>query len=478
MFSEYKQFPYFDEMFNAKGEIREHYKHVFQQLSKMSKDELHIKQESMQAQMMRQGVTFTLYNGEDNSSLERTIPVDIIPRIISNSEWNGIEKGIMQRVKALNHFIRDVYHEQAILRENIIPRKMVLSNPYFLPEMMGVEVPANVYIPLAGIDLIRDDSGQYFVLEDNLRTPSGLSYVFKNRSSMIHLFPELFFEHKIRPIDESMNTLLSVLRSLSLNNQKDPLVVLLTPGSYNSAYFEHTFLAQQMGIDLVEGKDLKVMDNKVYMKTMKGLRQVDIVYRRVDDDFLDPLAFRPDSLLGVPGIMNAYRAGNVAIANAPGTGVADDKAIYTYVPEMIRFYLNEEPILNNIPTYILSRKKDLEYVLSNLSEMVVKETSLSGGYGMLIGPHATDKELNQFKERIILSPEKYIAQPTINLSCAPSLVDGKIAGRHVDLRPFVFMGRDGIDVTPGGLTRVALKEGSLVVNSSQGGGSKDTWVLY
>jgi uncharacterized circularly permuted ATP-grasp superfamily protein len=478
MFSQYNHLPYFDEMFNQKGEVRAHYEQVYQQLSNKSREELNNLQETMQFQMMKQGVTFTLYNETQKDPLERTIPVDVIPRIIPANEWEMVEQGIKQRITALNQFIRDVYHEQAILRQGIIPRKIVLSNPYFLTEMMGVDVPSDVYISLSGVDLIRDDSGQYFVLEDNLRTPSGLSYILKNRSWMIRLFPELFFEHKIRPIDESINLFLSNLRSLALHNEKDPFVVLLTPGSYNSAYFEHAFLAQQMGIDLVEGKDLVVMDNKVYMKTMKGYRQVDVVYRRIDDDFLDPLAFRPDSLLGVPGIMNAYRAGNVVISNAPGTGVADDKAIYTYVPEMIRFYLNEEPIIKNVPTYILSRKDDLEYVLTHLSEMVVKETSLSGGYGMLIGPHATTEQLQEFKKKIINFPEKYIAQPTIQLSRTPSLVDGQIVGRHVDLRPFTFMGREGLDVTQGGLTRVALKDGSLVVNSSQGGGSKDTWVLY
>lgn len=478
MFSEYKHLPYFDEMFQENGEVRAHYEQIHQQLSRVSRDKLSSLQESMQFQMMKQGVTFTLYNEAQREPLERTIPVDVIPRIIPVNEWEMVERGIKQRITALNQFIRDVYHGQEIVRQGIIPRKIVVSNPYFLTEMMGVDVPFDVYISLSGVDLIRDDSGQYFVLEDNLRTPSGLSYILKNRSWMIRLFPDLFSEHKIRPLDGMINLFLSNLRSLAIHNQKNPVVVLLTPGSYNSAYFEHTFLAQQMGIDLVEGKDLVVVDNKVFMKTMKGLKQVDVVYRRIDDDFLDPLAFRPDSLLGVPGIMNAYRAGNVVLANAPGTGVADDKAIYSYVPDMIRFYLNEEPIIKNVPTYLLSRKDDLDYVLTHLSEMVVKETSLSGGYGMLIGPHASRKELEQFRQKIINTPEKYIAQPTIQLSRTPSLVDGHMVGRHVDLRPFTFLGREGIDITPGGLTRVALKEGSLVVNSSQGGGSKDTWVLY
>lgn len=478
MFSKYQYESFFDEMFNEDGCIRNHYENVHELLKNMDKNELTNLQNAMQSHMMTQGVTFTLKNDSDGDSLERTIPVDIIPRIIPADEWSFIERGIKQRITALNHFIRDIYHEQVILREGIIPRKMVLSNPYFLPEMVGVKVPGDIYIPLSGIDLIRDKSGQYYVLEDNLRTPSGLSYVFKNRTWMIRLFRDLFFQHQVRPIDQGLDSFLSVLRSLAPNNKKDPVVVLLTPGSYNSAYFEHSFLAQQMGIPLVEGKDLKVINQKVYIKTMKGLQQVDVVYRRVDDEFLDPLNFRSDSMLGVPGIMNAYRAGNVAITNAPGTGIADDKAIYTYVPDMIRFYLNEEPILQNIPTYVLSRENEKEFVLDHLSEMVVKETSLSGGYGMLIGPCSTEQEISEFREKIMKNPEKYVAQPTMSLSCVPSLVNERIEGRHVDLRPFAFMGDKFIDVVPGGLTRVALKEGSLVVNSSQGGGSKDTWVLY
>lgn len=478
MFSRYDYASGFDEMFNEQGGIRNHYEQIYNQFSQMGESDLEELQVSMQEYMMKQGVTFTLYSGDEGNSLERTIPVDIIPRVIPPAEWSLIEKGIKQRVTAMNQFIRDVYHEQVILREGIIPRKMVVTNPYFLTEMIGVKVPGDVYIPLAGIDLIRDESGQYYVLEDNLRTPSGLSYIYKNRTWMKRLFLDLMTKHKVRPIDKSLDSLLSILRSLSPTNKKDPVVVLLTPGCYNSAYFEHTFLAQQLGIPLVEGKDLKVINQKVYMKTIKGLKQVDVVYRRVDDEFLDPLCFRAESLLGVPGIMNAYRAGNVAIANAPGTGIADDKAIYTYVPDMIRFYLNEEPILKNIPTYVLSREQDLQYVLAHLPEMVVKETALSGGYGMLIGPCSTDQEIAGFKQKIVQAPDKYIAQPTINLSSVPSLVSGGIKGRHVDLRPFAFMGANDIDVLPGGLTRVALKEGSLVVNSSQGGGSKDTWVLY
>jgi uncharacterized circularly permuted ATP-grasp superfamily protein len=338
-------------------------------------------------------------------------------------------------------------------------------------------IPNNNYIPLSGIDLIRSETGEFYVLEDNLRNPSGLSYVYKNRSMMMRLFPELFFDYQVSDIDQGLNDLLGSLRSLAPNDKQDPLVVLLTPGIHNAAYYDHTFLAQEMGIELVEGRDLTVIDQKVYLKSIQGLRQVDVIYRRIDDEFLDPLAFRPDSLLGVPGLMNAYRAGNIALANAPGTGVADDKAIYSFVPDMIRYYLKEEPILHNVPTYILSKQEDRKYVLDHLSEMVVKERTLSGGYGMLIGPTASDEEIKEFAEKIVQYPDRYIAQPTIQLSCAPSLTDkGEADPRHIDFRTFVFLGKE-VQLAPGGLTRVALKKGSLVVNSSQGGGTKDTWVL-
>lgn len=476
-FSDYTNLSFYDEMFDQVGNVRPPYKRLNQQFSKMEIEELNNRNSFMQSQMVKQGITFTLYSeNQDDASLERTIPFDMIPRIITQDEWSHLEQGLKQRVRALNQFISDIYHEQNILKDGIIPRKMIITNPYYRPEMSGLDIPNNVYIPLSGIDLIRSETGEFYVLEDNLRSPSGLSYVYKNRSLMMHLFPNLFFDYQVRDIDYGLNALLSSLRSLAPNGKPDPLVVLLTPGIHNSAYYDHTFLAQEMGIELVEGRDLTVIDQKVYLKSIHGLRQVDVIYRRIDDEFLDPLAFRPDSILGVPGLMNVYRAGQVALANAPGTGVADDKAVYAFVPDMIRYYLNEEPILKNVPTYILSNQEDREYVLAHLSEMVVKERNLSGGYGMLIGPTASIQERQAFTEKIIRHPERYIAQPTIKLSCAPSLTGGEVAPCHIDLRAFVFMGKD-THIVPGGLTRVALKKGSLVVNSSQGGGTKDTWVL-
>jgi uncharacterized circularly permuted ATP-grasp superfamily protein len=466
----------YDEMFAGPDQVRSHYSGVHERLLAMSVEELSGRNESMQSHLVKQGVTFTLYNDQQAEPLERLIPFDMVPRIVSAEEWRMMNKGLKQRVKALNLFLWDIYHKQNILHDEIIPRKMVVTNRYFRPEMMGMNIPHGVYTPLSGIDLIRDGVGDFFVLEDNLRTPSGLSYLYKNRQLIMHLFPELYFDYHVRDIDSGLNNLLSSLRSIAPNNKRDPVVALLTPGSGNSAYYEHTFLAQEMGILIVEGRDLIVQDHKVYMRTIRGLKQIDVIYRRLDDDYLDPLAFRADSMLGIAGLMNAYRMGNVTIANAPGTGVADDKAIYAYVPEMIRYYLNEEPILNNVPTYILSREEEREYVLAHLSELVVKETSLSGGYGMLIGPCATDQEIAEFAIKIRNDPSNYIAQPTIQLSTAPTFIDGQLCPRHIDLRAFVTFGKE-IQVIPGGLTRVALKEGSLVVNSSQGGGSKDTWVL-
>lgn len=477
VFSDYSNRKFYDEMFDQACKVRPSYKRLYQQFSGMELDELNRLNSFMQSQMVKQGITFTLYSeNQEDTTLERTIPFDMIPRIITADEWSGLERGLKQRVRALNAFIWDVYHEQNIMKDGIIPRRMIVTNPYFRPEMVGLDIPNRVYIPLSGIDLIRGENGEFFVLEDNLRSPSGLSYVYKNRSLMMHLFPKLFFEHHVRDIDHGLNALLSSLRSLAPQGKPDPLVVLLTPGVHNSAYYDHTFLAQEMGIELVEGRDLIVVDQKVYLKGIHGLRQVDVIYRRIDDEFLDPLAFHPDSLLGVPGLMNAYRAGQVSLANAPGTGVADDKAVYAFVPEMIRYYLNEEPILSNVPTYLLSKPEEREYVLSHLDEMVVKERSLSGGYGMLIGPTASEQERQAFAEKIVRHPDQYIAQPTIKLSCSPSLTGGEVVPCHIDLRAFVFMGQD-IQVVPGGLTRVALKKGSLVVNSSQGGGTKDTWVL-
>lgn len=468
---------FYDEMFHANLNVRKHYANVYRVLSRMQSHELMEQQERLQQRMMEEGITFTLYTPGQLSPLERTIPFDHVPRIIPADEWRELEKGLKQRMKALNAFIKDMYHNQNIVKAGIIPRSMIVNNVYFRPEMVGMKVPGDVYVTTAGIDMIRDEKGDYYVLEDNLRTPSGFSYLFKSRTLMIQQFPELFQSTSVADVEHSLNYFLSALRSLAPAGKKDPVIALLTPGSYNSAYYEHTFLAQQMGIHLVEGQDLVYKDHKIYLRDLSGLKQVDVIYRRLDDDYLDPIAYNPHSLLGVPGLMNAYRAGNITIANAPGTGVADDKAIYAYVPDMIRFYLQEEPQLKNVPTYILSRKEDREYALANLEKLVVKETSLSGGYGMLIGPVATPEEIAQFDQAIRANPSRYIAQSTMKLSTAPVVMDGKLQPRHIDLRAFVLCGADGeAHVIPGGLTRVALREGSLVVNSSQGGGIKDTWV--
>ncbi|GLX65841.1 circularly permuted type 2 ATP-grasp protein [Paenibacillus glycanilyticus] len=468
---------FYDEMFEKDISVRPHYDNIHRLFARMKPSELTMRQHALNQRMMEEGITFTLYSPNQSEPLERTIPFDYIPRVIPKHEWEAVDRGVRQRTKALNMFIHDIYHSQRIVADGVIPRRMIVSNVYFRPEMMGLDVPGGVYITSSGIDLIRDEKGRYFVLEDNLRSPSGFSYLFKGRTIMSELFHDLYLSSSVQSIERSLNYFLSSLRSLAPKGKKDPLIALLTPGSYNSAYYEHTFLAQQLGIHLVEGRDLVYKDHKIYLRDMRGLRQVDVIYRRIDDDFLDPLAFQPDSLLGVPGLMNAYRAGNIAIANAPGTGVADDKAVYAYVPDMIRYYLGEEPILHNVPTYLLSRKDELDYVLEHLDQLVVKETSLSGGYGMLIGPTATPKEIKEFAEEIKKNPSRYIAQTTMKLSRAPVMIDGRMAPRHIDLRAFSLMGEDSTHVIPGGLTRVALREGSLVVNSSQGGGVKDTWVL-
>lgn len=458
--------------------VRSQYEQIYHRMLSGGTEMLSRKQRFAERRMLEEGITFTLYKSHDPQPLERTIPFDIIPRVIGREEWNCIEKGIAQRIRALNRFVHDIYHEQRIIRDRVVPRRLIIANRYYRHEMMGVDVPGGAYITTAGIDLVRDRDGQFYVLEDNLRTPSGFSYLFKARTIMKELYPDLIHRCEVRDVEPSLNDFLSVLRGLAPNHKSDPTIALLTPGEFNSAFYEHAFLAQQMGIHLVEGRDLVYKDHKIYMREMGGLRQVDVIYRRLDDDYLDPLAFLPESLLGVAGIMNAYRAGNISIVNAPGTGVADDKAVYAYVPDMIRYYLGEEPVLPNVPTYILSRKEDREFVLDNLPSMVVKETSLSGGYGMLIGPGAGPGELREFAEKIRQEPERYIAQPTIQLSRAPVLLDGKLLPRHIDLRAFALLGAGGrIHVIPGGLTRVALREGSLVVNSSQGGGCKDTWVL-
>ncbi|WP_199615387.1 circularly permuted type 2 ATP-grasp protein [Paenibacillus alkalitolerans] len=463
-------------MFDNNSTVRPHYEPIYRVLSRLKTYDLVSRQKALDQRMMEEGITFTLYTKEQNNPLERTIPFDYVPRVIPRHEWDTVEKGLVQRVRALNEFTRDIYHSQHIVKDGIIPRRMILSNKYFRIEMMGLDVPQNAYMTTSGIDLIRDENGRYFVLEDNLRSPSGFSYLYKGRTLMSEVFHDLYFSCAVRDVEQSLNIFLSSLKSLAPSGKRNPLIVLLTPGPYNSAYYEHTFLAQQMGIHLVEGRDLVYRDHKIYIRDLHGLRQVDVIYRRIDDDYLDPLAFNPDSILGVPGLMNAYRAGNIAIANAPGTGVADDKAIYAYVPDMIRYYLGEEPVLNNVPTYILSRKEDREYALDHLEQLVVKETSLSGGYGMLIGPLAAPKEIAAFADAIRANPDRYIAQTTMKLSRAPVMLNGVMAPRHIDLRAFVLTGRD-IRVIPGGLTRVALTEGSLVVNSSQGGGVKDTWVL-
>lgn len=475
-FHSYDSQSFYDEMFDKESKVRAHYEGVHRLFGRMKPPELAAKHAALQQRMMEEGITFTLYAQDQAEPLERTIPFDYIPRIIPRHEWEAIERGMKQRVTALNAFIRDIYHEGRIIKDGVVPRAMIIGNKYFRPEMAGLDVPQDIYMTASGIDLIRDEKGRYFVLEDNLRTPSGFSYLYKGRSLMSELFPDLYLSSRVADIERSLNVFLSSLRSLAPSGKRDPFIVLLTPGAYNSAYYEHTFLAQQLGIHLVEGRDLVYKDHKIYLRDLRGLRQVDVIYRRLDDEYLDPLAFQPDSLLGVPGLMNAYRAGNVAIANAPGTGVADDKAVYAYVPDMIRYYLAEEPILHNVPTYILARKEDRDYALAHLDQLVVKETSLSGGYGMLIGPAATGKEIAAFADAIRRDPGRYIAQTTMKLSRSPVMTGGVMAPRHIDLRAFVMMGSEA-HVIPGGLTRVALTEGSLVVNSSQGGGVKDTWVL-
>jgi uncharacterized circularly permuted ATP-grasp superfamily protein len=409
--------------------------------------------------------------------IEKIFPFDIIPRIISNSEWTRIEAGIKQRLKALNIFLKDIYHQQFIIKDGVVPAALVYSCPQFLREMMNVDVPHDVYTHVAGVDLIRDHDGEFYVLEDNLRTPSGVSYMLENRSITYRIFPDLLPKSNVLPVKDYPSLLYRNLQALADRQTSDPTVVLLSPGIYNSAYFEHSTLARLMGIQLVEGRDLIVHNHFVYMKTTKGLEKVDVIYRRVDDEFLDPLAFRPDSALGVPGLYWAYRKGNVAIANAMGNGVADDKAVYCYVPDMIRYYLNEEPILKNVPTYQLADPEHRELVFKDMDKMVIKRTNESGGYGMLIGSAATEAEMADFRQAILGDPRSFIAQPIISLSSTPCYIDGKLQPRRIDLRPYALCGPNGIDIVPGGLTRVALREGSLIVNSSQGGGSKDTWVL-
>jgi uncharacterized circularly permuted ATP-grasp superfamily protein len=464
----------YDEMHLPDGSVSQHYATYDNWLQATSSERIAQKRTEAEIAFHRVGITFAVYGEE--SGTERTIPFDIVPRIIPASEWQLLQQGLQQRIKALNRFLHDIYHGQEILREGLIPPNRVLQNSQYRPVMQGLEVPQGVYAHIAGIDIVRAGAGEFYVLEDNLRVPSGVSYMLEDRKMMMRLFPELFAQHAVAPIDHYPDLLLETLRAVAPEGVPDPTVVLLTPGAYNSAYFEHTFLAQQMGIELVEGQDMFVKDGFVYMRTTRGPKRIDVIYRRVDDDFLDPQVFRSDSMLGVAGLLESYREGKVTLANAIGTGVADDKSIYPYVPAMIQFYLNEQPILNNVPTYELRKKDDLNYALAHLHELVVKEVHGSGGYGMLVGPAATAAQLDEFRERIVQNPEKYIAQPTLSLSTCPTFVDAGIAPRHIDLRPFILSGKT-VRMVPGGLTRVALKEGSLVVNSSQGGGTKDTWVL-
>jgi uncharacterized circularly permuted ATP-grasp superfamily protein len=463
-----------DEMHNGKS-IRDQYLGIIQYLENVGAEELSRKEELANRLFMSQGITFTVYNSGEG--IERIFPFDIIPRVITATEWKFIEDGIKQRIKALNLFLKDIYHDQFIIKDGIIPVELVYSCPHYLREMYRLKVPQDIYVHIARIDLIRDSDGSFFVLEDNLRTPSGVSYMLENREITKRLYPDLLRRNNVRSVTEYPNLLHKNLVSFSPSQQANPVVVMLTPGIHNSAYFEHTTLARLMGIQLVEGRDLVVDNHKVYMKTTTGLQKVDVIYRRVDDDFLDPLAFNPNSLLGVSGLLSAYRQGNVAIINAIGNGVADDKAIYPLVPEMIKYYLNEEPILKNVPTYLMTDTDQREHVFANVERMVIKKTNESGGYGMLMGHTATEQQIAAYKEEVLKNPREHIAQPIISLSSAPCYIKGKLVPRRVDLRPFALCSGDGIDIVPGGLTRVALKEGSLVVNSSQGGGSKDTWVL-
>lgn len=465
----------YDEMFERTGGLHQHYRPLMEHFGSLPQAELQRKKQAADLSFLNQGITFTVY-GKDEGT-EKIFPYDLLPRVITAAEWERVERGLKQRITALNLFLKDIYNEGRILKDGVVPREIVYSCKQFRRHMIGLNVPRNVYIAVTGTDLIRLENGEFVVLEDNLRVPSGVSYMLTNRRVMKRIFPQLFRRYNVRPIEQYTQMLLATLRSLAPEGRPEPNIVLLSPGVFNSAYYEHAYLARQMGIELVEGRDLVTHDNIVYMRTTSGLRQVDVIYRRVDDDFIDPLSFRPDSMLGVSGLFNAYRAGNVTLANAFGTGVADDKAIYAYVPDIIKYYLSEDPILPNVKTFLMSIEKERNHVLQNLDKMVVKAVGESGGYGMLIGPQSTAAQRDEFRDKIIADPRNYIAQPTITFSRAPCLMDDGFQARHVDLRPYVLYGSDKVSIVPGGLTRVALKKGSLVVNSSQGGGSKDTWVL-
>ncbi len=464
----------YDEMFATRDALHPHYQPLLQRFAALPPEELQRRKQAADLSFLNQGITFTVYGREEGT--ERIFPYDLLPRIITAAEWATVEKGLTQRIIALNLFLKDIYNEGRILEDGIVPREVVYSCKHFRRQMCGLQVPRNVYVAVCGTDLIRLETGEFVVLEDNLRVPSGVSYMLTNRRVMKRIFPQLFRTYNVRTIEQYTQLLLGSLRALAPEGRPEPNIVLLSPGVFNSAYFEHAYLARQMGIELVEGRDLVTHDNVCYMRTTSGLRRVDVIYRRVDDDFIDPLAFRSDSILGVAGLFNAYRAGNVTLANAFGTGVADDKALYAYVPEIIRYYLSEEPLLKNVETFLMTRPKERQHVLQNLDKLVVKAVGESGGYGMLIGPQSTAEQRADFARRIEADPRNYIAQPTVSFSRAPCLIGDALEPRHVDLRPYVLYG-DKVTIVPGGLTRVALKRGSLVVNSSQGGGSKDTWVL-
>jgi uncharacterized circularly permuted ATP-grasp superfamily protein len=474
-FQQYELDDAYDEMIDPGGSVRPHYEHLYRALQDLPEYELRRRQQVADLSFLHRGITFTVYGRDEGT--ERIFPNDLLPRILTNAEWSRIESGLTQRITALNLFLKDLYHDGRILKDGVVPREMVYSCKHFRRQMRGLQVRKDAYITVAGTDLIRMPSGEFVVLEDNLRVPSGVSYMLVSREVMKRIFPDLFRRCGVQPIEHYSQALLATLRGLAPAGCAEPAIVLLTPGVYNSAYFEHAFLARQMGIELVEGRDLVVHDNFAYMRTTAGLRRVDVIYRRIDDDFIDPLAFRADSSLGAPGLFNAYRAGNLSMANALGTGVADDKAIYAYVPAIIRYYLNEDPVIGNVETYQMSDPLQRQHVLGRLEQYVVKAVGESGGYGMLIGPHSTAAERAEFRRRVEADPRNYIAQPTIRLSRAPCIIDGQVQPRHVDLRPYILFG-EKITVVPGGLTRVALTQGSLVVNSSQGGGSKDTWVLH
>ncbi len=464
----------YDEMFDGNGASRPHYRALQARLEALGPEEMTRRQQAVDRAFLHQGITFTVYGATD--STEQIFPTDCLPRILTATEWATIETGLKQRVEALNLFLKDIYNDGAILSDGVVPHDLIYSCRQYRREMRGVQVARDAYVSICGSDLVRTENGEFAVLEDNLRVPSGVSYMLTNREIIRRAFPTLYRGYNVRRIEDYCETLLATLRSLAPGYHSDPRIVLLTPGIFNSAYFEHTFLARRMGIELVEGRDLVVHNNTVYMRTTSGLRRVDVIYRRLDDDFIDPIVFRPDSTLGVSGLFNAFRAGNVAIANALGTGIADDKAVYAYVPRIIKYYLDADPILPNVETYLCREPEDFKYTLDNLEKLVVKAVGESGGYGMLVGPHATREEISAFRKRLVADPSNYIAQPTLALSRAPCFVEQQIEGRHVDLRPFILHG-ERTTIVPGGLTRVALKRGSLVVNSSQGGGSKDTWVL-